>query len=401
MSGEQLKEELARVAEGAPDVHVPDDLFTRGRRATVRARVLVGAAAVACLAVVAAVTAPLLRVDESGVADNGDLGGVPDSIYAPDDGDLDLPMTDLADVGRAVATYPVTSEQRNQVVVVTLDGDYRLTALPGYDDMGASDVPPQLSPDGTLLAYPAEDDATSHLAIVDLRRGNLAKVDLADGLGALATSAQWSPNGEHLAWSGQVVTFRERSHRKYGRALAGIVDVGAMKSRPLPRAGRIAWDGLGVCDDGAALRYLWPRFLVTPAGDSSERERSWRRLVETHGYCTPPAVYSQADLTDDELVGWIPTDDEAHAVLLTEGDPVNYLLLTTDGAVETIGEVAPYFNRLSVATGLMTPERPTVPAGPDPWADPWIVDHWWIPLLALVSTGLLILIFVQARAVRR
>ena len=40
MTGEQLKDELARIAEAAPEVHVPEDLFARGRRATTRARVL-------------------------------------------------------------------------------------------------------------------------------------------------------------------------------------------------------------------------------------------------------------------------------------------------------------------------------------------------------------------------
>jgi hypothetical protein len=403
MTGEQLKDELARIAEAAPEVHVSEDVFVRGRRATLRARVLVGAAALACLALVAAITVPLLRNEPARFADRdgGGPGGVPDTIYSPSDGEFDLPYTDLADLGPAVATYPVSNRVFNEIVVVTQEGDYRLTRLPNYDQ-SASEVDPLLSPDGNLLAYPAEDKSTTHLVILDLRSGETAKIDLADDLGALPRSAQWSPDGEWLSWSGQLVTFRERSHRKFGNRLAGVVDVAAGESRRLSRAGRIGWEGLGVCDDGAALRFIWPEFLVTLPNGEVEQERSWQRLVELHGPCTPPVVYAQADaLTDDELVGWIPTDDEAHGVLLTYGDKANYLLLTTDRQVEEIGEVSPAIGGLSVATGLMTPERPTVPAGPDPWGDPWIVDHWLELLAGIAGAGLLVLIVVRARSVRR
>jgi hypothetical protein len=404
MTGGQLKEELARIAEDAPAVHMSDDLFARGRRATMRVRVLAGAVAVACVAAVAAATVPIVTDDRPPLADTGTEAAVPDHIYFPDDGELGLPLSELSDVGPAVATYG-SYDDADQIVLVTPDSEYRLVELPGYNG-DPDEITPLLSPDGTFIAYPAENRLSNYLALVDLRTGESEQISLAPDLGAIMRSAQWSPDGDWLAWAGQKVGSRTDNGRKYGGGVAGVVHVAAAENRPLPRAAPIDWDGLGVCDDGAALRFLWPAFMLSEPGRDVEEVRTWQRLVSEHGPCAAPEVYAQLDAGgDDQLLGWIPTADQALAVFLradaTDDDPAfnSLRIIDHDGKTTKVGSVAAGISDLSVATGLMSADRPTVPAGESPWAPSWWEEHRsdLFILAVFVAAPCLLFLFVRRR----
>ena len=179
MTGEQLKHELARIAEAAPEVHVPDDLFARGRRATTRARVLIVAAAVACIGLVAGVTVPLVTSDDAPVTDADELA-VPDHIYAPPS-DVTGGTSDLK-VGVAAGAY--LTDDGLPVVVDAETGGYHPLDLEGI----TSRTPPlalggellSLSPDGRSLAWSWAGDADvaprpTGIRIADLVTGTVRR----------------------------------------------------------------------------------------------------------------------------------------------------------------------------------------------------------------------------------
>jgi len=408
MTGEQLRDELARIAEAAPPVEVPDDLFARGRRATVRTRVLMTAAAVACIGLIAAFGAPLVLPDEVQVADDDAPGGVPDVIYAAPDGDVsDLPRTALDDLGPVVAAYQVGATFRGRLVVVTEDATYRTVRLPGYGDPAFDDVRPALSPDGTQLAYPTERSGIRGLAIVDLTSGSVRDVTLAAPFGAALRSLQWSPDGSWVAWSGQEVKALKSNRASYRLGvIAGLIGPESSHSRLLPATSGDDWSGVGICNDGTALTFLWPTFSVYDGGDPA-LVRSWARATTNHGACAAPRIYAQLDGSDDEqLVGWIEGGEEPTAVALRPNrddrqDSMALVLVDHDGHARTVGTAEAGVTNLTVATGLMSTDRPTVPAGESPWDRPWIVEHWQALLAFLAIAGVTILIVVRARAVRR
>ena len=246
MTGGQLRDELARIAEGAPDVQVPDDTFARGRRATMRTRVLVATAAAACVGLIAAVATPIVRSHDAEVADRDAPGGVPDVIYVPPGGaPVDLPITSLDKVGPAAAAY-LADDIDGRVVVITAEGDYRLIELPSYQESAVNEITPLLSPDGTQLAYTTQNRLSTFLALLDLTTGQVRQVPLTSGLGAIVTTAQFSPDGDWLAWSGQKVSSREGSRETFRLGVVGgLIRTATAESRRLPDVARAGWDGLG------------------------------------------------------------------------------------------------------------------------------------------------------------
>lgn len=407
MSGKQLKDELARVAEGAPEVHVPDDLFTRGRRATARARVLVGAAAVACLAVVAAVTVPLLRTDEAGVADGGELGGVPDVIYAPTDGrPPDLPMVALDELGQVVAAYVDGHEGR--LVVIRTDGSYRLIELDDLFEPMLSEVLPRLSPDGRKLAYAADTGRSHQIGILDFATGQTLYVELGPPLGAGLRSLQWSPDSEWLVWSGQPVSSRRQNGASYHQRLVGGVIGPDTRNRALPHK-KSGWDGAGVCNDGSVVTYVWPIFTVFK-DNQEERTRSWRRVLNDRDDCSAPEALLDAAgrAPQAKLLGWLATEDDVEGptavVLAPEDDgsygPATIELVPSDAGPTDVGAVASVTaGGVTVATGLMSREQPTVPAGEDPFEGSWWQRHRDDVFITafLVAAPCLLLLFIPRR----
>lgn len=241
MSGERLREELHRIAEGAPRVDIPDDLYARGRRATARTRILAAGAAVACVALLAAVVAPALRSDRTPVAGDNGLG-VPDHIHAVplhvDEREGDL------EIGRGAAAF--LTEDGTAVVVDAETGDYHLLDLDGL--LGASadssvglpltmDNPPvALSPNGRYLAWgwvePGPSSETqlkgSGIRVADLETGGVREIDVIDSDSSqayrvLVNQVSWSPGGRWLAWGGTRITEWTSSTFNSEGYLAGTV----------------------------------------------------------------------------------------------------------------------------------------------------------------------------------
>lgn len=429
-----LREALRDIADDAPAIH-PDggELYRRGRRATATTRVLVGAmAAVACVVLVMAVGWQVLRPVEAPVADGDTSGvGVPEEIFAPPDTPeerdrddatpdtvADLPefTGTTADTGPVVAAYLVGPDG-GRMVLVTGDGGYhrlQVRRMGSFDDMFRSG--PLLSPDGTALAFGMRrgDGAGTRLGIglLDLARLETRWVDL-DGRGSLIRSLQWSPSGDWLVWSGQELESARRDGASYGAPTAGVVDVATGTSAALrnPKS----WDGAGVCDDGRALRTVSPVHLVSTDGDRAERHRLLSDVVAAHGPCSLAAGAGSVSVDDPVVLGWLPDPDgtEPTAVLAQprlEDDgswDTDDIVLTPvsadarrtaedDGAPTVVGSARSVgYEWLTVATGLMSVEQPTVPAGEDPWAEPWWKDGW--PWFAVGAGSLMLTVLVIRR----
>lgn len=410
MTGEQLREELVRIAEGAPEVHVPDDLFARGRRATVRARVVVGAASIACVAAVVALVAPVVGSDETKVADGDAPIGVPDVIYEPPLGErsIDFPVTPLDDIGPAAAAYQVEDEE-GHVVVISPNGVYQAVLLPDRWEPMLDEATPALSPDGLQLAYASQRELVRRLSILDLTTGDIRDVALGSSKhGAVVSTLQWSPDGQWIVWSGQEVEVARESGMSYRPGtIAGLIGPDATRSRVLPELEGNAWRRPGICDDGTPLRFVQPTFLAydgTSGGSVPERFRSWVELRSAHGECSAPDSYFRHSGPGYyRLLGWLPSKPgDPGPVAVVQIEHSRLVLAWPLRARERVGRIeAAWTSNLSVATGLMSADQPTVPAGESPWDRPWIVEHW-LALLGFLAVGAVsVLIVVQARAVRR
>ncbi|WP_182378988.1 hypothetical protein [Nocardioides sp. WS12] len=215
MSGERLREELARIAEGAPQVDVPADLYARGRRATARARVLAAGAAVACVALLVAVLAPALQTDRTPVAGKP-APAMPDHIHAVPL-HVDDAQTDLK-IGIGAAAF--VTETGIPVVVSAMTGEYHLLDLEGLltqenDSSGPTlDHPPiALSPDGQSVAWGwlerGGDDlagARSGIRIADLETGVVRDVVIEAERPVLVNQVSWSSDSRWVGWGGTFIT---------------------------------------------------------------------------------------------------------------------------------------------------------------------------------------------------
>jgi len=235
MTDQQLREELHRIAERAPEAYVPADLFARGRRAHRRSVVIVIGAISAAIALIAGSIA-LAPQRDSAEPDpaRGDTDlAVPDTIYAAptwlaetEDGhyvNVGKLEHDLA-IGTGAIAYAQPAQDSNGAVAIVVDaddGDYHPLYLPDFigldpywrnsfgDDGGRR--PLALSPDGTQLAWSwgmGRDAATDNQAvsggvrIADLTTGGVSEWDLSDGGSTYVTGVEWSEGGSQLLWTG-------------------------------------------------------------------------------------------------------------------------------------------------------------------------------------------------------
>lgn len=395
MTGEELRAELERASGGAPTIDVPTDLYDRGRRAHRRAQVLGAAVVVGCLALVGGAAFRAVTADETPVADGVPAVGVPDHIYAPPDGELDLDLTPLDQVGPAAAAYRL-DDPDGRVVLVSPEGEYDAVALPRQYEPMLDEVSPLLSPDGLHLAYTTHHNDTRGLAVAHLDSGEVTYLGLSTGLGsrtgsgALVSAMQWSPDSRWIVWNGQVVTSLSDNRASYGRAVAGVVrrDARLATVLPTPRPHQATWHGAGVCEDGSAVRHVWPAYF-TSDGDRSVQLRSWQEVESRHGACSAPRSYLRVGLgPHSRLLGWLPasSDDQGPTGVIVvpnwtddsreSFDGMSLRLIRTDGTARTVGSAeSGWVGSITVATGLMTEDRPTVPAGENPWDRPFWVDH--------------------------
>ncbi|MFC7500520.1 hypothetical protein [Nocardioides sp. GCM10030258] len=442
MSGERLREELARIAEGAPQVELPADLYARGRRATGRARLLAAGAAVACIALLVAVVTPALQDDHTPIA--GDAGlGVPNHIHAVPRYVTDREKSFQIGIGAAA----FVTEERTAVVVDGATGDYHLFDLDGL--LGADpdssveltvsmDNPPvALSPDGRYLAWgwvePGPSSGTqlkgSGIRIADLDTGAVREIDVVDSDSSqayrvLVNQVSWAPGGQWLAWGGTRVTEWTSSTFNSNGYLAGTVNTDAgdttMTRLPEPTietdqetpAGDVPFV-VAVSNEGelsAISGNLWWRVAgqerISLRGDQristlwSAGDR-WFALVHSDTGDEVPMVRelpggpdrAATTLASKPRILGVLSDGRllSHEGVVDEqaGPPPIVEAITPDGAAERVIDVDPGVLGLTIAADLITPEQLTVgrPAPDWPWATERKLVVGGLVLLGLVLLG--------------
>ncbi|MFB9311463.1 PD40 domain-containing protein [Nocardioides plantarum] len=259
MTGDGLRDELARIAGDAPVASVSPETWGRAQRARARDRVVRVLGAAAAVAVVAGLAMTVLpHQDEPPIAGGGEGLGVPDRLYAvPDrmsERDDDYrwrseEITDDVTIGRGAAAW-VTYEGL-PVVVDAEHGDYHLLDLPGFvgNDLkvrpygGGLDLRLglTLSPDGRRLAYaygdpgPWSDDtkAVTGVRVLDLTTGDVRDIALTGGEGTVAEQIRFSPDGRWLVWAGRQLVPRTGGSLTVGSRVLGRIAPGATQSTPV------------------------------------------------------------------------------------------------------------------------------------------------------------------------
>jgi len=437
MSREELREQLARLADSAPTAAVPEDTYQRGRRATARSRITASVLAAGCL-VLASVLGVQLLGQQSRVADvagqdgEAPVLGVPDRIWAPPHA---LPAADGFAVGRAAAAYVDT---RGQVIVVdAATGAYRRLGVPASPAVNAANAV-ALAPDGRhlavvrTLAEPGHPGAyRADIAIIDLDSGAIHYV-LPHGGPVNIFGLAWSANSRWLAWQAvSVGSWTEQEYRAgtdFGVGVVRIAD-GKVRQRPTMDGAADAisvgaatyGDGrprcLAVSDDGrvavVAGNTLWldghTRRIPLRASDAGWDKVS--ALWFGRGGLQAAIYYS---LGSSAKVGSLTAPTQRSTVgiqvpLFRGVAPDGQVLLQQDGSDHAYEEptavaavpqhagsgvaldarpviaVAPDVTQLSLATDLMTPERLTVHRSEPDW--PWSTRQ-----KAAAGAGLLLLL---------
>ncbi|WP_181312008.1 hypothetical protein [Nocardioides campestrisoli] len=270
----QLRDELTRLGDEAPPLHVDPGTWGRGRRARRRDRVVT---AVTALVVVGSLGGAglALTLEPSGLqvaggpAASAQAGGVPELVVLPPTHlvqtgrrqarwDERVASDDLA-VGRGAVAFEVPgSDLAGSAVpmVVGVDGRHHALELPGWQGTVPDAYVPgatrmlALSPDGTQLAYAwgtGSDDslAAEHeehgLRVADLRTGDVRDVAFGPGVADMISHVSWDPFGRWLAWCGGVV--EAEGQRSSTELVCGRVGFGADVVEPfLWREGGLAID---------------------------------------------------------------------------------------------------------------------------------------------------------------
>lgn len=295
---EKLREELLRVGDSVAPIHVPGDLWARGRRARRQARVLSGVVALSVIGLIFAVSMMGLpglggHADVAPVTTPDGAGAVPSMLYAvperflvdnpgTEDGSTDAALspkvaeTRLA-IGRAsVAFAPETMGGVSLPVVITArDGKYHPMVLPGWSGaslmayMDSHAVALALSPDGRSLAYPWFDPKAptdgpmpSGIRVLSLETGKIREIPLLGGDGVYAKRVSWSPDSRWLAWRGSEAKAWTRSHTSGADPVAGRIAPEATSSEPIEVHGLRESTAIAISDEGAVALYGGKRWQV-------------------------------------------------------------------------------------------------------------------------------------------
>lgn len=273
-----LREELARIGDGAAPVAVSSDVWARGRRARRRDRLVAGGAALSVLVVLAGVGLTLRGSGQDvppvatgveavpsvihPVPERLGFGGIDaDSTWKPSIGESDLA------IGRASVAFASGGYQPLPAVITAADGAYHLLQLPGW--IGTSlaanmtpGMPLALSPDGRSLAWGWYDastrgsaQVTAGVRIVDLETGRIRTIRLEGARGVEVASLQWSPDSRWLVWQGAELKRWEVNNTSWGRNVAGRIAPGATASTSIA-VSRGGGEQLAI-DDHGTVGWVW------------------------------------------------------------------------------------------------------------------------------------------------
>lgn len=423
MTDQRLREELRNIAERAPTVEVPRDLYARGRRATMTGRALAVGGAVACLAVVIGLAVTLSRPGGAVVSPAGSdaTPAVPDHIYVASaaSGGPDV-ITPVASVSRVVAAY-ITFDPGDgpRAVLIEPDGSYHIVLLPGLRrGLGTgTSAAFALSPDGRQIAYYSRTGHRARrTAITVVRFGThgahrVIRTAVGGRAGAVVDTLSWSQNGRWLVWDGRTVRSWSTPLQLSRSDVAGRIRIGHADTR-LPTL-RDGWHGAGICDDGSVVQTndagTW-RYRPLPAPLPALPVRlvapsKWWTTDATFCHRSTPVGLSERNFPYGESLALGLTAD---GIPVAAGVPPTgrddwqrvYLVGTSIRQVsEVVGadesQFEPYL--LTVATGLMTSAHPTVSLPRPPWAPAPV--RWWV--WALAAAGLVALAGLLAASVRR
>jgi len=384
VSTDDLRRELDRISGSAPDVHLARDTWERARRSVVRERVAVAAAGFAVVAIVAAGVTWLPDRLDPPVADSTALG-VPDRLYSVPDRMSDRDSDDgrwLRDeveddvTGIEVGAAAWLTHWGLPVVVDASDGDYHLLDLPDFDgnnervaDLAFGDPVVALSPDGRQLAYsyavfgPDSDTGPipSGVRVIDLQTGKLREIPVEGAAGTAVNQIEWSPNGSWLAFAGwQPYTWTSEWMGTASGAtvsdstIVGRVAPGATQAETRPSIsddGGLAVDDQGTVTWSDGRVHVWDQDGVTPGPEDDDQGLERALGTTSDGL----AVRLDADRGGVDLVS---ADGTATRVVVIED------VLTSSS--------------LSLATDLMSSDRPTVERPEPDW--PWSEARWQVTI---------------------
>ncbi|MEZ5096325.1 MAG: hypothetical protein R2731_09490 [Nocardioides sp.] len=454
---ELLREELRRRGDGAPEPPEAGGLWRAARLARRRDRVLAAGLVLAAVGLVAAALPglPVARLTaEVAGSQSVRAVGVPDRIAAVPQRVLDR-MEPTSRPGRAAAAY-LTSDGR-AVVVSATDGSYHRLRLASLLERAARERSLALdgtwlalSPNGRFVAYaweepPPEGQAASTpaptgLAVLDLTTGFELTTPLQGGHCVVVTDLTWSSNNIWVLFRGLQTTAWTGSRRSSGMAVFGRLDARRMSldqhaspqqdvsAVTIDDAGTVAatlsardgelppWavrasapdlNGDGVRSASPDGRHVLigstqPSTLVLTAGNDRLSGRTIR---------IPETDYPEGATV--RPVGWV---DDTHAVAelvrVSDYDGSGFTWggrnlvvvdvrgdrLTSVGAVDATYPDAGGIESLTLATGLMTLDRPTVHR-PDPrW--PWSTGRYLLVGGLLLLVGLLLVVLLRRRPPR-
>lgn len=445
---QELRDLMHRVADSAPPVTVGEDTWARARRA--RRRELVAAPVLALALLLGAVTVGLPggwlpgRSDVAPAApEDAGSGAVPEHVYAVPDG-LEQrreddrwsdPREDVSVVRRASAGY-VTSNG-GAVLVSARDGVHHRVDLPGFNDrwVGMHEDGPVLavSPDGRRIAYfwrervpDGGPRVPSGIRVLDLGSGKGKAYPLPGGVGVRVSGIGWSPDSGYLVYRVAVLDRLDASGG-FSTSDYGLerLDVDTGERTALPRriarvSGAVAVSGDGVVAVAAGTTlFTWspdraPQVLTRELPADLSGASAWSpsgrwvalgSVLPTDGVtvASPHAdvVDSQggSDPLSIQVLGWVGRDYVAAVRHPASWDEATIDLLPVGaGRARTVGVVdtGVQLDSFTVATGLMSPGRPTVQFDPPAWGrdGTW----WWVGGGVLVLMAGAAAIVVRRRA---
>jgi hypothetical protein len=395
MSTDDLRRELDRISGFAPEVHVAHDTWDRARLSVVRDRVAVAAAGFAVVAIVAAGVTWLPDRLDPPVADSSALG-VPDHLYFvphrmsdrdSDDGSWlrDEVETDVTGIKVGAAAWLTYTGL--PVVVDASDGDYHLLDLPDFAGnnetfaRGLGNPVVALAPDGRRLAYGyavfGPDAGTkpipSGVRVVDLTTGELREIPVPGEEGTAVSRIEWSPDGSWLAFAGmQQGTWTRDSMGNAsgdrGGPVLGRIAPGATEAQVRP----VVNDGIGLTvDDQGTVTWF------------SGRLRVWDDDGVAGGSDEDPALERALGTTPDGAAVRLDEDADGatRGVELVSADGTATRVVVIENGVDT--------SSLSLATDLMSADRPTVDRPEPDW--PWSEGRWWVTIVLGVPGAIALL----------